>query len=69
MYRCASRIEKGRGASKESPTVDEERIKEALSKRICNGKYDENMIRKEVDKLIVGRDGELKRFSIDHLGK
>ena len=40
VYRCASRIEKGREACKESPTIGEEWIKEELGKRICGGEYD-----------------------------
>lgn len=60
VYRCATRIEKGREACIESPTIGEERIKEEMGKRICGGEYDENVIRKKVDRVLVGRDGKLK---------
>ena len=60
VYRCATRIEKGREACTESPTIGEERIKEEMGKRICGGEYDENVIRKKVDRVLVGRDGKLK---------
>lgn len=55
VYRCATRIEKGREACIESPTIGEE-----MGKRICGGEYDENVIRKKVDRVLVGRDGKLK---------
>ena len=48
VYRCATRIEKGREACKESPTIGEEWIKEELGKRICGGEYDEEVIRKKI---------------------
>lgn len=60
VYRCAARIEKGRDACKESSTIEEEGIKAELGQRICGGEYDENVIRKKVDRVLVGRDGKLK---------
>lgn len=60
VYRCATRIEKGREACTESPTIGEESIKEEMGKRICGGEYDENVIRKKVDRVLAGRDGKLK---------
>jgi site-specific DNA recombinase len=60
VYRCATRMEKGRDACKKSPTVDEKRIKVELGKRVCGGEYDEEVIRKEADKVLVGKDGEIK---------
>lgn len=44
VYRCATRMEKGREACKESPTVGEEWIKEELGKRVCGGEYDEEVV-------------------------
>ena len=60
VYRCATRMEKGREACKESPTVGEEWIKEELGKRVCGGEYDEEVVRKKVDKGLVAEDGEVK---------
>lgn len=60
MYRCATRIEKGREACTESPTIGEEWIKVELGSRVCDGEYDEKVIRKKVDRVLVGRDGKLK---------
>ena len=60
VYRCATRMEKGREACKESPTVGEEWIKEELGKRVCGGEYDEEVVRKKVDKGLVAKDGEVK---------
>ncbi len=53
VYRCATRMEKGRDACKESPTIGEEWIKEELGKRVCGGEYDEEVVRKKVDKVLV----------------
>ena len=60
VYRCATRMEKGREACKESPTVGEEWIREELGKRVCGGEYDEEVVRKKVDKGLVAKDGEVK---------
>ena len=48
VYRCATRIEKGREACKQSLTVGEEWIKEELRHRICGGEYDDEVIRKKI---------------------
>jgi site-specific DNA recombinase len=54
VWRCATRIEKGKKACQQSPTLDEEWVQDTLSKTICqNGVYDESIIRKEVDKIQV----------------
>lgn len=60
VYRCATRIEKGREACKESPTIGEEWIKEELGKRICGGECDEEVIRKKISRVLVGKEGQLK---------
>ena len=60
VYWCASRIEKGREACKQSPTVGEEWIKMEIGRRVCGGEYDENIIRKKVVRVLVGKDGKLK---------
>ena len=60
VYRCATRIEKGREACKESPTIEEEWIKTEIGKKVCGGEYDEEGVREKVDRVLVGRDGELK---------
>ena len=60
VYRCATRIEKGRETCKESPTVREEEIKEELGQRICGGEYGEEIVRKKISRVQVGKDGQLK---------
>ena len=60
MYRCATRIEKGRDACEASPTIEEEWVKTELERRICGGEYDEEVVRKRVDKVLVGKDGEVR---------
>ena len=60
VYRCATRIEKGREACKESPTIGEEWIKEELRHRICGGEYDDEVIKKKISRVLVGKDGQLK---------
>ena len=64
VYRCAARIEKGQEVCKDSPTVEEEWIKAELGRRVCGGKYDEGIIRKKVDKVLVTKNGGLKTIFI-----
>ena len=50
VWRCATRIEKGKEACANSPTLDEEWIKKVLGETVCeNGAYDESVIRDKVD--------------------
>ena len=60
VYRCATRIEKGREACKESPTIEEEWIKTEIGKKVCGGEYDEEAVKKNVDRVLVGKDGGIK---------
>ena len=60
VYRCATRIEKGREACKASPTIEEEWLKIEIGKRVCGGEYDEEVVRKRVDKVLVRKDGGVK---------
>ena len=60
VYRCATRIEKGRDACKESPTMEEEWIKMELGNSVYGGEYDEKVVRKTVDKVLVAKDEKLK---------
>ena len=54
VWRCATRIERGKDACPQSPTLDEGWVQDILSKTVCrDGTYDENMIRSEVDKIQV----------------
>jgi len=54
VWRCASRIEKGKDACPHSPTLDKGWLQNTLSKAICkNGVYDESIIRNEVDNIHV----------------
>lgn len=56
VYRCATRMDKGRGACGCSPTIEENWIKEELGKRICEGEYDEEKVRKMVQEVRIARD-------------
>ena len=49
VYRCATRIEKGREACKESPTIEEEWIKTEIGKKVCGGEYDEEVVKEKVN--------------------
>lgn len=54
VWRCATRIEKGKEACPHSPTLDEGWLQDTLSAAVCqNGVYDESAIRNEVDKIQV----------------
>ena len=54
VWRCATRIEKGKEACPQSPTLDEEWVRNVLSKMVCgNGVYDESIIKDQVDRLQI----------------
>ncbi len=53
VWRCAERIEKGKEVCLNSPTLDEDWIKERLSEMLCDGPYDERIVRDKVNKIEV----------------
>lgn len=54
VWRCATRIEKGKEACSHAPTLDEGWVKDVLSEAVCQGRvYDEAIIRSKVDKIQV----------------
>ncbi len=54
VWRCATRIEKGKNICLHSPTLDEKWVQNVLGEKICeNGVYDEDVIRSEVGKIQV----------------
>lgn len=54
VWRCATRIEKGKETCLHSPTLDEAWIKKVLSKTVCeNGYYDESVIRNKVGRIQI----------------
>jgi len=54
VWRCATRIEKGKEACPHSPTLDEGWIQGVLGKDVChNGVYDEDLLRNEVAKVRI----------------
>jgi len=72
LWRCATRIEKGKEICPHSPTLDEGWVQDTLAVAICQiGAYDESIIRNEVDKiqafgdyiLILRTDGAQEKIS------
>ena len=53
VWRCATRIEKGKGACEGSPTINEEWLRDRLAEIVCNGIYDESVARDQVEKIEV----------------
>lgn len=53
LWRCATRIEKGKNECALSPTVNEEWLKEQLSELICHGSYDEGTVKSKVSRIKV----------------
>lgn len=60
VYRCVTRMEKGREACGESPTVEEEWLKAELGRKVCDGEYDEKIVKENVDKVKILKDKEIK---------
>ncbi len=66
-WRSATRIEKGKEACPNSPTLDKRWIQDTLSKSIYrNGAYDESIIRNEVDKIQIF-DAYIQIYCTDRL--
>lgn len=59
VYRCATRVEKGRVACMKSPTIEENWLKLELEKRVCGGEYDENKVRERVVEVRIFEEKEL----------
>lgn len=54
VWRCATKIEKGKGECIHSPTLDESWMQNAMGEAICQNRvYDEGIIRNEVDKVRI----------------
>lgn len=60
VYRCATRIEKGREACRDSVTVEEEWIKKELGEKVCGREYREEVVRKKVNKVKIGQYREIE---------
>lgn len=54
VWRCATRVENGKKACSNSPTLEEEWIKKVLGEIACeNDVYDESVIRNKVDRIQI----------------
>lgn len=53
VWRCATRMEKGKGACDGSPTINEEWLRGRLAALICEGTYDESLVKIKVDRIEV----------------
>lgn len=54
VWRCVTRMEKGRDMCGDSPTLKEDSIKEILVRNICEyGIYDEGIVRDRVDRILI----------------
>lgn len=53
LWRCGTRMEKGKETCKHSPTLNDQQIKDILGKTVCNGNYDENIVKEVVERIDV----------------
>lgn len=53
-------LKRGREVCKESPTIEEEWIKAEIGKKVCGGEYDEEVVKKKADRVLVRKDGGIK---------
>ncbi len=53
LWRCATRIEKAKTNVLYPLTVNEEWLKKQLTALICNGTYDESVVKGKLDKIEV----------------
>ena len=60
VWRCANRVEHGKGICKHAPSISEDSIKEALCRRLEIGSYDERKVAETIDTISVQEDGLLE---------
>ena len=53
VWRCGTRMEKGKAECKNSPTLNDQFVREILGKIVCNGEYDENVVKDRVKRIDV----------------
>lgn len=53
VWRCGTRMEKGKEACRLSPTLQDEQIKRILADALCGGSYDEKIVRQRVRRIDV----------------
>lgn len=53
VWRCGTRMEKGKTECENSPTLNAQYIRNMLRKVICNGEYDENVVKDKVKRIDV----------------
>lgn len=57
VWRCGTRMEKGRDRCGDSPTLKADWIKEILGDVVCGGNiYDEEIVRDKVDRILMFDD-------------
>ena len=60
VWRCASRVEHGKKLCKHSPSIPEDRIKEAICEKLGLSTFDSNEIKNKVDVIWIQSDGSLQ---------
>lgn len=53
VWRCGTRMEKGRDTCQRSVTLKDEQIKEMLAKAVCEGVYDESTVKEKVKRIDI----------------
>ena len=53
VWRCGTRMEKGKTECKNSPTLNDQYVRDMLGKVVCNGEYDENVVKDRVKRIDV----------------
>ena len=59
VWRCASRVEHGKQFCKSSPTITEQEVITAICRTLRIAKFDENWVRNQIEKIVVGESGTL----------
>ncbi|WP_368271049.1 recombinase family protein [Enterocloster lavalensis] len=53
VWRCGTRMEKGKDGCGHSPTLQDQWVKDILGEKVCDGAYDENIVRKKVKRIDI----------------
>lgn len=53
VWRCGTRMEKGKAECENSPTLSDQYVRDMLGKVVCNGEYNEDVVKDRVKRIDV----------------
>jgi hypothetical protein len=60
IWRCANKVQHGKKICKNAPSISEDKVKEHLRTTLNMAKFDEEIIRSSIARILIQHDGSLK---------